>query len=66
MATEIIHNNHETAKHFVDLISMATVIGTIAEYLPAVAALFSIVWTIIRIYETKTVQKLLRRKDKDD
>jgi hypothetical protein len=30
--------------------------------LPAVAALFTIVWTIIRILETDTVKKLLGKK----
>jgi len=29
------------------------------QVLPAIAALFTIVWTLIRIYETKTIQKLL-------
>jgi hypothetical protein len=31
--------------------------------LPAVAALLSIIWTALRIYESKTVQKLLGKKD---
>lgn len=51
--------HHETAKHVVDAISVVTVLGTIMEFLPAVAALFTIVWTAIRIYETRTVQQLL-------
>jgi hypothetical protein len=38
------------------------VVGTLAEMLPAVAALFTIVWTAIRIWETKTVQQLINRK----
>jgi hypothetical protein len=47
------------AKHIVDLASIGTVLGTIAGFLPAIAAIFTIVWTAIRIYETKTVQKWL-------
>jgi hypothetical protein len=66
MVSETIHSNHEAGKHIIDVLSMATVIGTLAEYLPAVAALFSIVWTAIRIYETNTVQRLLGRKREDD
>ena len=51
----------EHAKAVVDALSIATVVGTFAQVLPAMAALFSIVWTVIRIYETKTVQSWLRR-----
>jgi hypothetical protein len=54
--------NHETAKHVVDALSLVTVVGTLVQLLPAVAALFTIVWTAIRIYETDTVQKLLGKE----
>ena len=50
---------HETAKTTVDAISIVTVVGTLADVLPAVAALFTIIWTALRIYETDTIQKLL-------
>jgi hypothetical protein len=53
---------HETAKHVVDAMSLVTVIGTLVQLLPAIAALFTIVWTAIRIYETATVQKLLGKE----
>ena len=46
----------EAVKHVVDGISVVTVIGTLANILPAIAALFTIIWTALRIYETKTVQ----------
>lgn len=46
----------DTTKHVADGISIVTVIGTLAQVLPAIAALFTIVWTGFRIYETKTVQ----------
>jgi hypothetical protein len=52
----------ETVKYVIDGVSFLTVVGTLAEMLPAVAALFTIVWTAIRIWETKTVQKLINRK----
>lgn len=55
---------HDTAKSVVDVLSVATVVGTLVQLLPAVAALLTIAWTAIRIYETETVQKLLgKRKD---
>ena len=55
-------DQHETAKQFVDGLSILTVVGTLAEVLPAIAAIFTIVWTAIRIWETETVQKLINRK----
>jgi hypothetical protein len=54
--------NHEEVKHIADGLSVMTVIGTLAEILPAVAALFTIVWTGFRIYETETVQGWLGKK----
>ena len=51
----------ESTKHVIDSISVLTVVGTLADILPPVAALVTIVWTGIRIYETETVQKLLKR-----
>lgn len=52
----------ETVKHAVDAVSVVTVVGTLMEILPAVAALFTILWTAIRIYETDTVQSILGKK----
>ena len=52
-----------SSKTIVDALSIMTVLGTLMNILPAVAALFTIVWTAIRIYETDTVQKLLGKKD---
>ena len=46
----------EAVKHIVDGVSVLTVIGTLANILPAIAALFTIIWTALRIYETKTIQ----------
>ena len=43
---------------------MATVVGALVDLLPAIAAVFTIVWTGIRIYETKTVQKWLGKDKK--
>ena len=52
----------ETIKHAVDGLSIITVLGTLAEILPALAALFSLVWSLIRIWETETVQNWLKRR----
>ena len=56
----------EGTKTLVDAVSVVTVVGTIGEVLPPLAALFTLVWTAIRIYETKTVQRLLGRNPQDD
>lgn len=52
---------NETVKQVADAASVVTVVGTLAGVLPAMAALFTIVWTGIRIYETDTVQKWLKK-----
>jgi len=55
-------DHDETFKYIVDAASFFTVIGTITSMLPAVAALFTIIWTGIRIYETDTVQGWLGKE----
>ena len=52
----------DTMKQCVDLASVAIVVATIAQWLPAVAAVLTIVWTAIRIWETRTVQRLIGRE----
>ncbi len=52
----------EQVKTLGDAISILTVVGTLAELLPAIAAVLTIIWTAIRIWETDTVQRLLGRQ----
>ena len=56
----------ETVKTVIDGLSVATVVGTLVDMLPSFAALFTIVWTGIRIWETNTVQNMLGRKEDTD
>lgn len=56
----------ETGKHIGDAVSIVTVVGTLAQVLPSIAAIFTIVWTSIRIYETQTVQKILGKTPKEN
>ena len=56
----------EGTKQIVDAVSVVTVVGTLGDALPPMAALFTLVWTAIRIYETKTVQRLLGKEPPDD
>lgn len=50
------HDHSDAVKSALDAASVVTVVGTLVEVLPAVAALFTILWTSIRIWETPTVQ----------
>ena len=52
---------NESTKHAIDAASFSTALATVAGWLPSVAAIFTIVWTGIRIYETKTIQHLVER-----
>ena len=53
----------EGTKHVLDGLSLITVLGTLMSWLPAVAALLSIIWTLLRIYESNTVQKLIGKNN---
>jgi hypothetical protein len=55
----------EQVKQVGDALSILTVVGTLAELLPAIAAVLTIVWTAIRIFETDTVQCMLGRRKKN-
>jgi hypothetical protein len=61
LMTKYFENIDEHTKHLIDGVSVATVMGTLMSWLPAIAALFTIIWTVIRIYETKTIQGWLKR-----
>jgi hypothetical protein len=56
------HETEEWLKLGIDGISVVTMLGALFDMLPSVAALFTILWTGIRIYETETVQSFLKRK----
>ena len=62
--TKYFENIDEHTKHLIDGVSVATVMGTLMSWLPAIAALFTIIWTAIRIYETKTVQGWIKKNAK--
>jgi hypothetical protein len=50
--------NHglDTAKTVMDGLSVVTVVGALAEVLPSIATLLTIIWFAIRIWETDTVR----------
>ena len=47
-------------KQTLDVVAVGTTVGTLGEMLPPIAALFTIVWTALRIYETQTIQRMLK------
>ena len=57
--------NVEIIKHVADGVAAVTAVGTLMQLLPAVAALFTIVWTGMRIIEMvagKPFADIIRRK----
>lgn len=55
----IWHQVPDGMKHVFDLVSFTTLLGTLVQMLPHVAAVLTIIWTAIRIYETPTVRRWL-------
>ena len=58
---EKLESINEHTKHAIDWASLSIAFGTLLQVLPSIAAALSIVWSVIRIYETKTVQKWLAK-----
>ncbi|MEK9917986.1 MAG: hypothetical protein VW496_01210 [Pelagibacteraceae bacterium] len=52
----------EAMKAAGDVFSISVIVGTLANWLPSIAAIISIIWGAIRIYETDTVQRMLGRR----
>jgi hypothetical protein len=52
---------NEHTKSIIDWTSIGVAFGSLLQILPSIAAALSIVWTIIRIYETKTVQNFIKK-----
>jgi hypothetical protein len=48
-----------------DIASVGTVAATLTNLLPAVAAILTIVWTAIRIFETETIQRIFYGDNND-
>ena len=64
-SADMKHELSESSKHIVDALSVVTVLGTLVEMLPSIAAVFTIVWTSIRIWETDTVRNWTGRSNTD-
>lgn len=53
----------QEGKEVVDIAAASTGILALAAWLPPTASLFTIVWLGIRIYESKTIQELVNKKE---
>lgn len=56
----------EHIKHLLDGASLAAAFAAFLAWLPPAAAFASLVWTCIRIYETKTVGRWLGRGEDEE
>jgi len=54
-----------TTKHIADAGAGVITVGAIVDWLPEATAILSLIWVVIRIYETRTIQRLLRNEPKD-
>ena len=52
---------NEHTKSVIDWTSVGVAFGSLLQILPSIAAALSILWTVIRIYETKTVQNFIKK-----
>tara|TARA_R110002051_G_scaffold288384_1_gene351162 strand:- start:311 stop:478 length:168 start_codon:yes stop_codon:yes gene_type:complete len=51
----------DEAKTAVDIIAFSGTMGALMGWLPPLAALFTLIWTGIRIWETDTIKSLTNR-----
>jgi len=51
----------ESVKPLVDAVAVTTTASALVGWLPPIVALLTLVWTVIRIYETETVQNLVQK-----
>jgi len=52
----------DNIKHIVDATSAVTVVATLTTWLPPIAALLSIIWTTLRIWEMITGKSISERR----
>ena len=56
---------NDTVKHLTDAGAGVITVGAIVDWLPEATAILSLIWVAIRIYETRTIQKLFGNDLKD-
>ena len=53
----------EPAKQLIDVVAVSATASALLGWLPPLAAIATLIWTLIRIFETDTVQRILGRKE---
>lgn len=61
-----ILDQHDGIRQTADIASIGIAVGALVGWLPALAAALTVIWTGIRIFETKTVQRLLGRSNGEE
>ena len=49
-------------KNVIDGGAMAVSLGSLFEFLTAIASLLSVIWLLLRIWESETVQRIIGRR----
>jgi len=53
----------EELKTVGDVVGVGSTVALLAGWIPPLVSLVTLVWFVIRIYETDTIQKLLRKNN---
>ena len=51
----------QETKTAIDVVAVSATTGSVLGWLPPLAAALTIVWTLIRIYETDTIEELIKK-----
>ena len=54
-------SNHPNLSPVVDFLSVGAIAGAVAHILPPLAAVIAVVWYVLEIYESQTIQGILHR-----
>jgi len=58
---ETLRNMTEEIKNVGDIVGVSSTVALLAGWLPPLVSFVTLVWFLIRIYETKTIQNLIRK-----
>jgi hypothetical protein len=66
-AKDVLHHlvspeTRHTIGVIIDTAAVGTVIATVVGWLPQATAILTFLWAIIRLYETRTIQRWLHKK----
>jgi hypothetical protein len=56
----------DETKDVIDVVAASTALLTLAAWLPPTASILTIVWMVLRIYESDTVQSIVNGTNKKD